>query len=306
MVLHLACVVSLGSLLTAQTVVPTVLVAAPVACAVTVGTQVATQTLQAGPVGNQGVFSVVGGGPGYNAAAVDWDASVTSADATFRVSLTTILGSGTFAHVGTGEFVVSFAGAGPAAIPVRYTGDVRVTGNGLSTSVAVDVGNDGTFDWFPGFAPLSGAAADLVAQPLQMRVLLDASSHLQGTFEVEFELRLRPDYGIHTLPVAANCGTFNTLAVATPWDRTTGDVQLRAGQPALQVLGLSAPMQLLPPSLTLAPLPCFLVPAPDALHYTDRWSLQIPQAFRPITLHAQLVDFVPAVRVSDAFHIFAF
>ncbi len=305
MMRRLACVASLGSLLSGQTVNVSVAALTPVPFQITTGNQTVSQTMPPGPLNSPWWYGVNGPVQQYSVAGIDWAVTVSETDATFRLRMSTYLPASTTAQIGLGEFLVTFTGGNAAALPVRFSIASDAPRIGPGGDFHVDVDNDGNAEWSSGLGGYAGYRADVVGQPLQFRVSFVDHATALGSTVVELVLRVTPDVGVHSLRVPADCGLYSAFDVGSPWDRSLGDVVLVAGAPTFLVLGLSAPVQLLPNALTMSWVPCFLVPAPDAVLYTDRWYLAIPQAFRPLTLHAQLVDIVPALRVSDAFLIVA-
>ena len=298
----LLCVAVLGSLLSAQTVVPSIAAATPLPCNLVVGAQTTNQTVPVGPLPNVGGVAAVGGaGLAPEFARVNWVAGAGSTDATFRLSLSTQVQNGSVAHAGPGEIVVTFAGAGTAALPARFELSVNLVGI-QPVQLAVDTGNNGTWDWQYGMTPLVGTTPDLVAQPLQFRVGYDLTAVLPGSAQVDLELRLVPD-AITVVPMAVDCGIANTYAVGALWDTRFADLELRAGWSAWHVVGISSQPQLLLSSLTLTAAPCLVVPSLDLVLRTGTLNLPMPAAVRPITLYAQLLDVLPHVRVSDAYLI---
>jgi len=301
---RIVCPLAMSGFAFAQTVTTSVAALTPLPCSVVVGTQTISQTVPAGPLANFGWAGAHGAGTALESAQLAWQAGAGSTDATFRLHLSTNVSSGNVAHVGAGEILFTFAGAGPVAMPARYLGGFQVAGSGAS-QLRVDVGNDGTIDWSAGAGPLAGVSADLVAQPLQIRVLFDHLAAAPGASEIELELRIVPDNGIHVLPLATDCGIANEYAVGALWATTYADLELRARYTAWHVLGFTSQPQLLPTSLTMTGMPCLVVPSTDLVLRTGTWFVPIPPVLRPITLHVQLVDIVPFVRVSDAFAIVA-
>ena len=228
-----------------------------------------------------------------------------ASEARFDLSLGTYLTSASSVRAGQGEIVVTVAGNGPGPLPVRFEGLASQTGN-LFASVLADVGNDGSFDWQfgTGFA-LAGSAPDIVGQPLQVRFRFEATATTPGGASFDLVLRVLPDNGIYVFPIPTNCGLSNRFTVRTLFDNTLSDIVTRSDGTAWHVLGLSPQPTLLPPALTQTGVPCLLVPAPDAAIRTGTLFLPIPPALRPITLHAQLLDIVPALRVSETYQILA-
>ena len=245
-------------------------------------------------------------GNAMGSAGVSWGVGVGPSEAVFDLRLFASLQGATAAQVGLGEVIVTFTGVGAPTLPVRYSADFGMT-TGASSLVLADIGNNGTFDWQGGTGiPLAGTVGDLVAQPLQIRFQFNFSSFDQGTAATNLTLRVVPDYGIHILPIAANCGLSNRFAVRPLFDPALGEIVTQSDFSAWHVIGFQAQPTLLPPSLTMTGAPCLVVPSPDLVLRTGSWFLPIPAAVRPITLHAQLIDVVGGVRVSDAYLVSAF
>jgi hypothetical protein len=294
-----------GALLPAQTVTVAAAALTPLTCAVTVGTQVSSQTVPAGPVAN---FGFIGVNPAtlLGSASLAWTGSATPTLAVMTMTFATHLNGATSARIGPGEFLVTFTGNSPTPMPVRYEAIAAYSGT-TAVQIAVDTGNDGTIDWQFGAGPFAGSVANLAAQPLPLRVVFDNQTLAAGSSLVTLSLRVLPDQGIHVVPMPVNCGLFNNpYSVEALFDTTFADLQIRASTTAWHVLGLQAQPLLLPPSLTLTPVPCLVIPRPDVVLRTGTIFLAIPAAVRPIVLYTQLLDFTPGLRVSDAFQVAAF
>ncbi len=293
--------------LPAQTVTTSVSALTPIPCAVTAGGLTTTQILPAGPLANFGSSGAnAPGTPVSGQALLGWTAGASATQADFRLTLQTSLNGATTARLGPAEMLVTFTGSSPATMPIRYHGDLAFSGVVGSTAwIRVDVANDGTIDWQGGQGPLVGTVADLVAQPLQLRILFDDLRVVAGQGIVQLSLRVTPDHGIHVIPMATNCGLSHVYSVEPLFDTTFADVQFRSQYTTWHVLGLEPLPQLLPPALTLTAQPCFAVPSPDFVVRTGTLYLPIPAAVRPVVLYSQLVELLPYVRVSDTFQVIA-
>lgn len=296
-----------GVVLPAQTVSISAAALTPIPCVVTVGTQTISQSLPVGPLASFGGFGAsIPGAPAVGQAQFGWSGTATPTYAEFLLSLATNLDGSGVARVGPGEVLVTFTGSSAAAMAIRYHGEVAILGSGGTTAwCAVDVGNNGTIDWQPGQGQLFGTVADLVAQPLQLRVLFDDIRAVAGSGQVRITLRVTPDNGIHVFRLPTNCGIYNSLTVEPLFDTSIADLQFRSMYTTWHVLGLQQQPQLLPAALTLTAQPCFVMPTPDLVLRTGQFYLPIPAAVRPVVLYAQLVDLAPYVRVSDTFQIIA-
>jgi hypothetical protein len=290
-------------LLHAQSVVITSSVLTAVPCHVAVGAQVQTQTLPTGALAAIGSIGPTLSGPAFSSAQLGWMSSPGTTAAEFSVTTYTQLAAAGQARVGPGEIVVTFAGVAPSAMAVRFEGSGTFASSGASVLSGIDVGNDGTVDWNGGSGlPLAGSVADLTTQPLVMRLIFDHFRTVPGVGTTTLKVRVVPA-DVHVLRLPTNCGVANAYSVGALFDTTFADLEIRAQYSAWHLVGLQAQPALLPPSLTLTPLPCLVMPSPDALLRTGTLFLAVPQAVRPIALYTQLLDFAGGLRVSDAFQI---
>jgi hypothetical protein len=290
------------SLSCAQSVVVASTALTPVTCQVAVGALAQTQTLPAGTLAATGSMGAVLTSAAPSAANFGWTGWASPTEAVFTLTTQTQLAATGQARVGPAQVLITFTGVSAAAMPVRYEASVQYATS--STLLYVDLGNNGTVDWY-GSGAFAGTVADLAAQPLLFRVLFDDQRLAAGDGYVRLTLRVVPDR-VHALRMATDCGIANAYSVSGLFDTTFADLEIRSQYTAWHVLGLQTQPALLPPALTQTTAPCLVIPSPDAVLRTGTIWLPVPLAVRPITLHTQLVDFAGGLRVSDTFHVVVF
>ena len=289
--------------LPAQTVVVSAMALTPVTCQVTVGAVAQTQSLPVGPLAASGSLGPTLGAPSFGSAQLGWSAAASETAAEFLLTTYTQLAGGQ-ARVGPGELLVTFTGVAPTAMPVRFEVTVEYTGDSGSTrQLALDVGNDGTIEWhgLP-WPPFGAPVADLTTQPLVLRVILDDLRTVPGQSSARLRIRVVPDH-VHVLRMATNCGLPHAYSVDGFFDRSQADLQIRGSPVAWHVFGLQTQPALLPASLTLTTVPCFVIPRPDVVLRSGTIFLAVPPALRPVSFFTQLLDFAGGLRVSDAFQV---
>jgi len=282
----------------------------PLQCTVVQGAATATQTLPAGPLATLGQVSAsVGAASTFSSATLAWTSGSSNSESLASLTFANQLAAAGSTSVDPGEILVTFTGTSSTAFPVRYAVDFAVLGGGGSSPwVRIDRDNDGTIDWTLGGGVFAGSVADLVTQPLQLRVLFSELRSQPGAQILRLNLRVLPDNGVVVTPIAANCSNgLTTYTVGPVFDTSLVDVVMRSSNTEWHVLGLGAQPTLLPTALTLTSLPCLVVPSPDLVLRTGTLFLQIPAAVRPITIYSQLLLLQPGsgLRVSDGYIITA-
>lgn len=281
-------------------------VAVSIAAFTPLTSQVATAATTVTQVQPIGPLPAIGGNsaslPAAGTASTLWYGYATDSAASFRLdSIVETTGTpGAQGRTGPDEFLVTFQGLQPPAIPVRWSIAMTMydaSSGALPMAASIDLGNDGTFDWQASFVPLAGAIADLVVQPLVFRVRVD-NAQLSGAHAMlRIEASVVPDRGISLFRIPAACGfpTYSYFA-ETPFQPSLADVGLINLGPwvtSFHVVGLSAQPQLLPMSSA-----CLLLPNPDLVLRTGSLFLAIPAAVRPVNLFTQMVWLEPGPSLS--------
>ncbi|MBL8726123.1 MAG: hypothetical protein JNK49_18905 [Planctomycetes bacterium] len=299
----------LGGSLLAQAVTVSLDALTPLQCRVVQGVATAQQTLPVGPLAQFGeVTASLGSPPLIASASLGWSAGSSSTESVVSLTFANQLSGPGSTSIDPGEILVTFTGSSASTFPVRFVADVSVSGAGSSPFVRIDRDNDGSIDWTLGGGVFAGAVADLVTQPLRLRVLCQELRTQAGNQILQLNLRVLPDNGVVVTPIRTDCSGGSTRYSVEPvFDTSLVDVVLQSSRTEWHVLGIAAQPQLLPPALTLTSLPCLLVPSPDWVLRTGTIYLQIPAAVRPITLYSQLalLNTGNGIRVSDAFLVTA-
>lgn len=190
----------------------------------------------------------------------------------------------------------------PAAVSISLE-SVVTPGSPWNESLAVDVGNDGSFEFMPGTVVAPSLLVNLGPAPLPIRVQQQMAMSGNGTATSELVIDVRPVPVMPITPVVAGCDPRQWQELAPT---LLGDLEVRRrsfllhAQPAVAVLGLS-PLPIVLPSPQVQA--CVLVPAPDLLlfHVTDDLIVPLPPAVRPIAFWTQAVVLDPvALQTTNA------
>ena len=186
---------------------------------------------------------------------------------------------------------------------------VGVTAGTPAPRIEVDVGDDGTID-FTNPATSFQIGLALGGATLPVRVRFDAQVTGQGTINSLLQVGALPT-GTGTVQLGSTCGGHS----ATPYPQFDGNVFLSVPpqqlslDPVVLVLGLSTSPTLLGPGP--GPIPCLLVPSPDAALFVPPNSfgllLTIPAAARPVDVFAQTVTLIgPALLTGHSWWLQAY
>ena len=274
---------------------------------VTSSTQNWSHSLPVGPLPASGSVGV--SLPAPRTVAFDWLASSSVTGAELRLLMFTGADpSGSYGELGQSELLVTFSAN--VAAPWRLEGELWPT---LTPSLggllfSVDIGNDGTIDWTPTtFGPIGAFGADLVTQPLVVRIIYHGATSALAGGSARLDLRVVPG-DLSAVPMPTNCYNGNPYQVDPLFSPNAGfRLSTAWGDYATwQVLGFALQPTPLPITLTGTPVPCTLWPTTDWVIRTPTLFLQVPAAVRPLTIYAQSLHlFAGDLRPSDTFVITA-
>jgi hypothetical protein len=290
---------SFCGLLTAQAATVAVRAASALSTSAHNGPFTVAQTLPIGPLPTIGsVDSVATNGTSLVEASTAWGATTNSTLAGFVVEQHLTVRGSASGNCVSGPHQIVFAVACPvtraAILIVRLS---KAASPGLpSTTVMVDVGNDGTFD-LTAASPVSllHSAVSIGPQPLEVRVVLSGAIPLGQPADASLDdlvtVVVEPDNHLSVVPAAAGCANqAATLLPAWDLDSVVLDVDASVAPPlVIGVFGLSPAPVLLPNAS--AALPCLLLPQPDlvVVFQPGGFTLPLPQAVRPLNVWAQCV-----------------
>jgi hypothetical protein len=201
--------------------------------------------------------------------------------------------TGATGNSGPHELLVTFTSSAPLQVKLNASRIVQAAPGAPWPAMDLDIGNDGTLE-ATNLSTLNPAhwSASLGPQPLQVRVVLNASL---GTADYVFNdlfLWIEPDDGIDLRVLVSGCNP--TLPPPPPFANRQfdGSIVLVMPQPpgtiAVIVFGFAPQPAFLGLSVGL---PCLLLPSPDVLVVqTAAISLPLPPSVRPVTLYVQGVS----------------
>lgn len=201
--------------------------------------------------------------------------------------------TGTVGSSGPHEILVRFTSSVPLQVKLNASRVVQATPGAPWPAMDLDVGNDGSLE-ATNLSTLNPAqwSASIGPQPLEVRVILNASLATAAAVLNDLFLWIEPDDGIDLRVLVSGCNP--TLPPPPPFANRQfdGSIVLVMPQPpgtiAVIVVGF-APQ---PAFLGLnAGLPCLLLPSPDVLVVQSAaFSLPLPPSVRPVTLYVQGVS----------------
>jgi hypothetical protein len=297
-------IVSFSGLLAAQVPTVTVRAASVLTTSAHNGPFAAAQTLPIGPLPTVGgVDAVTTNGTTLVEASTQWGAITNATLASFVVEQHLVVRGPVGGNGASGPNEIVFAIASPVQRPATLTVHLtKVASPGLpSTTVLVDIGNDGTFE-ITGASPVVDifTAVSIGPQPLEVRVLvagaIAAGASADARLDDQVLVQVVPDNHLSVVPAAAGCAHLAaTLQPAWDGNGVLLDVDPTAAPPlVIGVFGLS-PVPVLLPNASAA-LPCLLLPQPDLVvaFPPGGFLLPLPPAVRPVNVWAQCVLFDPA------------
>ncbi|HEX5054814.1 MAG TPA: hypothetical protein VFZ65_23760 [Planctomycetota bacterium] len=299
-----ATLLSLNSLLVAQ--VPTIAVRAVSTLSTSAqnGAVASSQTRPIGPLPTIGnVDAIVTNGASLVEASTSWGATANATLAGFVVEQHLVVRGSTGGSCASGPNEIVFGVSSPVQRPAILT--VRLSKAAspgtASTTVLVDIGNDGTID-ATAASPVNmlSKAVSFGQQPLEVRVVLAGGVTPGQATDASLDdlvvVQVEPDNHLGVLPAAAGCANqAATLRAAWDLDSMLLDVDTSVATPlVVGVFGLS-PAPVVLPNASL-PLPCLLVPSPDLLVVVTPggFTLHVPPAARPVSIWAQGVQVTAA------------
>ena len=272
------------------------------------GTNTASATTPAGLLGAQGETTAILPSMGSVASgSVRWSAAGTYVRLTH--SLENPLALPTFSGVaGPHEFVLEFQAPSPRAAVLQANRLSFLSPGAPAAAIAIDIGNDGSIE----IANLSSASITTIpvsigAQPLQVRVVVQATLGAAMFAYEDAIFLLTPDNNLRITQVVGSCAPFvpPPPTIVAPSFLTNGiDLQPQF-QLGVLVLGLMPQPNLLS-VFSQTGLPCVLMPRPDVVLFGSAINLPIPQSVRPITIYAQAVGLEQGELIaSDAYSVIA-
>lgn len=294
----MAAAAMLTGVLSAQSVSVQVEALTPLALDQVVNGNASGAVVPAGPLGTLGTVS--SGSNATTGARLTWWTD--SNETIERISLQHALAAtaGNSASAGPHEFLVTITPTTPGA---AILADLRIgrldfsTGGAAPANVALDVGNDGTFEstnltWF--YLPLPSTGG-----PLELRMVFDAAVSSASSVDTTIYFDVLPTNALTILEAAVPCAQssppFELYAQPVFGNYGISFATSSILDPVVLLIGLSAQPVLLP---TPAPVPCLLVPSPDLplaslSGNTVGAQIDIPFSVRPATLYAQAVRLAP-------------
>lgn len=197
---------------------------------------------------------------------VDWLLIAQAAGIDLQLTRIANASAGASASLTGGDLLLTLSNPSAQACRLELSLPAVPPSPGLTQSLAVDVGNDGSFEFQTG-SPVTGASLliNLGPVPLAVRILTQATLTGPASMNSIFNLSVRPVGRAVLTPAAGGCSDGFQHLVRPRFD---GGLELRVigplllGWPALLVLGASVQPFTFPSS---QPLPCLLVPAPDVV-----------------------------------------
>lgn len=276
----------------------------PVVVQATDGSNTVTNTT-AGPIGPQG--EVVAALPGGNGGgAVRWDTAETYASISHGLSNPNTLTS--FSGSSFNTFVVEFTTPTPRAATLNAIRYSALSSGAPAGSVAVDVGDDGTFETF-NLSPLSVTSwpVTLGPQPFRVRLVVGVTLAANEFAQEDVSFQVIPDNDLQITRIVHSCAPFlpPPPPVVQPSFQHLGIDMVQPFSIGVMALGLSPQANLLS-TFSLTGLPCILVPQPvvTLLAPNALLDLPIPATARPITLYVQAAGLVQGELVtSDGYQV---
>jgi hypothetical protein len=289
--LALAVALAATSSLDAQTVGVSLSAINTLTVAVGDGQQTVTNSSPTGPLPDQG--EVVAWLPSA-VADIRWSGGGASS-AWARITQQAVVAPGTTgatSNSGPHEILVRFTSAVPLQVKLNASRIVQATPAAPWPAMDLDLGNDGSLE-AANLSTLTPAvwSASFGPQPLEVRVVLNASVGTAAAVVNELFLWLEPDDGIELRHVVAGCNP--TLPPPPPFANRQFDgsivlvMQEPPGTIAVAVIGFAPQPAFL--GLNMG-LPCLLLPSPDVLVVQPVVSLPLPASVRPVTLYVQGVS----------------
>ncbi|MFT7537083.1 MAG: hypothetical protein ACI85K_003039 [Hyphomicrobiaceae bacterium] len=210
--------------------------------------------------------------------------------------------------LGPHEFLIEFQAQTPRAAIFRASRLSALSGGAPAATIAIDVDNDGTIE-IANLSTLTPATFAVIVgpQPLQVRVIVNATLGAAAYVYEESFFAIIPDNNLQITQVVSSCAPFvpPPPAVVLPSFLHTGIDLVQPFSLGVIVLGL-APQPNLLSVFSQSGLPCVLMPRADVTLYVSTMDLPIPLAVRPITVYAQAVGLVAGELVaSDAYSVMA-
>lgn len=295
--LHLAAIVCLGALATAQSL--TLSAPAVITASATYYTSTQTVTLPGGPLPPSGsVYAHTSPSAPTPYALLAWNSFANATQMGFVGSLQCVADGAASgqASVVPGQILVELVAPTNTPVTIEMSRTLQLTAGAPAPVLRIDVDDDGWFECTE-FSPNSSTPRTLSPTPLRIRMYLSAAVVAPAAIVAELQLLVRPDN--HTIPTLAIAGC--DVATWTVAPTFGGDLAVCVAtapqQLAVAVFGLGwQPLVLTPGSA----MPCILLPTADHLLLAPGGTaivLAIPPGARPITFWTQ------AVVVSTPFHL---
>ena len=301
--------------LAGQTVTATVASLTPASVQCTSGTQTASNSLPAGPLGfaYNTIASIAQGGSTQMQAMVD--GFMIQDDGRVQVTATNFLYGTAIATPVTAnasqDLLVQLSATSAAPVQITVAPRLELSAGVPAPLLEIDVGNDGQVDWIGMFGAASLGHFLLGTQPLSIRMRLVSSISVSpNNFDqstAAINLFVEPDNQVIVTQNVFGCAGPGSMEPPAPVFEGRGVDILTS--PAVVVIGFGTQPLLLGPQ---SPLPfvtgCLLLPTPDVLSWqpTGQLRLPLPPALRPLTLHVQAVMIGPMFALSDGYRIYAF
>ena len=244
---------------------------------------------------------------------VDWQLFAQPAGIDLQLTRIANAPAGASASLTGGDLLLMLSNPGSQACRLDLSLPAVPPSPGLTQSLAVDVGNDGSFEFQTG-SPVAGASLLVNLGPVPLAVRIQTRATLTGPASLNsvLSLSVRPVGRAVLTPAAGGCSDGYQHLLRPRFD---GDLELRVigplqvSRPALLVLGASVQPFTFP---STQPLPCLLVPAPDVVLLANQPFVQpIPAAIPAGTTfwsQAVTVDLLDPSRIetTNAFQVTIF
>ncbi|MCU0867285.1 MAG: hypothetical protein MUC36_26175 [Planctomycetes bacterium] len=301
----------LASVATAQTAALTAL--SPATLRASAGGQSTFSTIPTGALPDLGSEAAFLLGATVTQMRVDWQLFVQPTGIDLQLTRIANAPAGATASLTGGDLLLVLSNPSAQACRLELALPAVPSSPGLVQSLAIDVGNDGSFEFQTG-SPVTGASLLVNLGPVPLAVRIQTQANLTGPASLNsvLSLSLRPVGRAVLTPAAGGCSDGFQHLVRTRFDgglelRVAGPLQF--GRPALLVLGANVQPFTFP---STQPLPCLLVPAPDVVLLANQPFVQpIPAAVPPGTTfwsQAVTVDLLDPrlVETTNAFQVTIF
>jgi hypothetical protein len=231
-------------------------------------------------------------------------ATATGVSCSFTVTGHVPLGSpsGAMATAGPADYLVTLQSVTPSSVSLSVVFEDFTTPGSRQPLAAVDVGNDGIYDFFNGAQAVPLPHLVIGPQPLLLRVHTEGFALDGESFSSLLTIHVAPTNGLSMTTAAIGCaGQQSSLTLRSSFLDQGFELTASANNPVVPVVavfGFGVQPVLLP---SFGTLPCLLVPRPDVtlLMMNSTVSVGLPPSLRPLTFWVQGVSLASRLLATD-------